>query len=211
MEVLKPQKINLNSIKHFSDIFEAVVDEEIEKSYIENYKNNSFELYDLSIKNVIFCNVEIIKGSFEKSSFVDVKFDSCNFSNTSFENCSFTRCEFNNCKLTGCDLSETRMYNVSIIDTNLNYANLSMASMEKVLFKSSGLRNSIFQENKLDKIELIKCDFTQAQFFSTKLINIDLSDCLIEGIAVSIDDIKGAIINQFQAMDLMYLLGVKIK
>ena len=70
MEVLKPQKINLNSIKHFSDIFEAVVDEEIEKSYIENYKNNSFELYDLSIKNVIFCNVEIIKGSFEKSSFV---------------------------------------------------------------------------------------------------------------------------------------------
>ena len=29
--------------------------------------------------------------------------------------------------------------------------------------------------------------------------------------AVSLDDIKGAIINQFQAIDLLYLIGVKIK
>ena len=43
------------------------------------------------------------------------------------------------------------------------------------------------------------------------LKNIDFSDSIIEGIAVSIEDIKGAIINQFQAMDLLYLLGVKIK
>ena len=43
------------------------------------------------------------------------------------------------------------------------------------------------------------------------LKDIDLSNSNIEGIAVSIEDIKGAIINQFQAIDLMYLLGVKIK
>jgi hypothetical protein len=45
----------------------------------------------------------------------------------------------------------------------------------------------------------------------TSLKNIDLSDSIIEGMAVSIDDIKGAIINQFQAIDLLYLIGVKIK
>ena len=33
----------------------------------------------------------------------------------------------------------------------------------------------------------------------------------IEGIAITIDDIKGAVIDQAQSMDLLYLLGVKVK
>lgn len=93
----------------------------------------------------------------------------------------------------------------------MNYINLAMASIERVLFNNDLLRNSIFQDNKIKNIEFIKSDLTQAQFFHTKLKDIDLSDSIIEGIAVSIDDIKGAIINQFQATDLLYLLGVKLK
>ena len=33
----------------------------------------------------------------------------------------------------------------------------------------------------------------------------------IEGIAITIEDIKGAIIDQLQAVDLLYLLGVELK
>jgi hypothetical protein len=40
---------------------------------------------------------------------------------------------------------------------------------------------------------------------------LDFSDSIIEGIAIDIEDIKGATINQFQAMDLIGLLGVKVK
>ena len=40
---------------------------------------------------------------------------------------------------------------------------------------------------------------------------IDLSDSVIDGISVSIEDIKGATINQFQALDLLYLIGVKVR
>jgi len=43
------------------------------------------------------------------------------------------------------------------------------------------------------------------------LNGIDLSNTKIEGIAISIEDIKGAIIDQFQAIDLLYLIGVKLK
>ena len=69
----------------------------------------------------------------------------------------------------------------------------------------------LWQVCKLKDINFKQADLTQAQFFKTSLNNMDLSDCIIEGIAVSIQDIKGAIINQFQALDLLYLLGVKIK
>ena len=54
-------------------------------------------------------------------------------------------------------------------------------------------------------------DLTRAQFFKTSLKGIDLSNNKIEGIAITIEDIKGAIIDQLQAVDLLYLLGVKLK
>ena len=45
----------------------------------------------------------------------------------------------------------------------------------------------------------------------TSLKGIDLSNSNIEGIVISLDDIKGAIINELQAVDLISLIGVKIK
>ena len=47
--------------------------------------------------------------------------------------------------------------------------------------------------------------------FKTSLKDIDISDANIEGIAISIEDIKGATIDQMQALDLLYLIGVKIR
>ncbi len=69
----------------------------------------------------------------------------------------------------------------------------------------------MFQENRLKNIILRQTDFTQAQVFKTSLNGIDFSDSIIEGIAVSSEDIKGAIVGQFQAIDFLYLLGVKIR
>ena len=40
---------------------------------------------------------------------------------------------------------------------------------------------------------------------------VDLSSSKIECIAISIDDIKGATIDGLQAIDLLYLIGVKVK
>ena len=63
----------------------------------------------------------------------------------------------------------------------------------------------------MKNVHFKKADLTQAQFFKTSLKDIDLSDANIDGIAISIEDIKGAIIDQMQALDLLYLIGVKIK
>ena len=64
--------------------------------------------------------------------------------------------------------------------------------------------------DKVKNIKFQEADLTQIQIFQTSLNGIDLSKCKIDGIAISIDDIKGAQINQVQALDLIYLLGVKI-
>ena len=210
MEILKPQKKYFEKLqnKNLCDISHS---EDIEYCYFENEDCNNIELWDFKFQYCKFNHVCMQQGKLEKITFIDVIFDNCNFSNTEFTECAFIRCEFNNCKLSGCNLSENRLYNVSFLETNASYANLSMASAENVLFKDTNLRNSYFQETKIKNIYFENADLTQVQFFKTSLKGIDLSSSKIEGIAVTIDDIKGAIIDQLQAMDLLYLIGVKIK
>ena len=212
MNILKPQRQLFESLTQIDNLLEKIEKEdELENITIENYKKEKIEFTDITIKKAIINNTDFINSNLEKNTFIDIEFNNCNFSNTSFDNCSFIRCEFNNCKLTGCNFIESGLYDIGFIDTNMNYTNISMSSMKNILFKNTMLRNSSFQENKIKNVILKEVDLTRTQFFKTSLNGIDLSSSVIEGIAISIEDIKGATINQFQSLDLMYLLGVKIK
>lgn len=214
MKIIKPKIIELEKLQEIHDLENELRknDGNLENILIKETNFNNINLYDIKIGKSRFQNVEIIEGKLEKNTFEDVIFENCNFSNTSFEDSTFIRCEFNNCKLTGSDFSETRIYNAIFYDTNANYIKLSMSSIEDVCFNKTALRNSNFQENKLKKVYFTNnTDLTQAHIFKTSFKDIDLSETIIDQIAISQEDIKGAIIEGFQAMDLLYLLGVKIK
>ena len=74
--------------------------------------------------------------------------------------------------------------------------NLQSTSMNEVTWK-----NIAFSECNLNKSELVR----------TKLKGIDFSTCELNGITVNISDLNGAIVNEFQALELSKLLGLKIK
>ena len=213
MNILKPQKLFLNDSQNekLDQVMEKFQEKKIERAQFECEEKYEIELYDVEFEYCKFNKITILSSKLEKATFKDVIFDNCNFANTSFMNSTFIRCEFNNCKLEGANLADSILYNVSFIGTNAKYINLSLASLERVVFDDTILRNSYFQENKLKNVYFKKADLTQSQFFKTSLKNIDISNANIEGIAISIDDIKGAIIDQMQALDLLYLIGVKIK
>lgn len=213
MNILKPQRAFLNDLQQesFDNIIKNAKNEKIERMHFESEEESGIELYDIDFEYCEFNKITILSSKLEKATFKDVIFTNCNFANTSFMNSTFIRCEFNNCKLEGANFAESILHNVAFIGTNARYINLSLASLEKVLFEDTVLRNSYFQENRLKNVYFKKADLTQAQFFKTSLKDIDISEANIEGIAISIDDIKGATIDQMQSLDLLYLIGVKIK
>lgn len=210
MNILKPQNVDSKKLnnKYIKDILES---QNVEQCIFQNEECNNINLYENQFEYCKFDNVCIQNGLVEKSIFKEVSFTQCNFSNTQFKECEFIKCEFDNCKVSGCDLSENILYNVTFRENNASYINLSMASIKNVLFKDTILKNSYFHETKIKNIYFNNVDLTQAQFFKTSLKGVDLSNSKIEGIAVSIEDINGAIIDQLQAMDLLYLIGVKLK
>ena len=211
MNILKPQKMLFDNLRTIEDLQKELIEnDELENVKVKDYSNSNLEVFDFTCNKEIFNNVSIINSRLEKTSFTDVEFCNCNFSNTTFDNCSFIRCEFNNCKLTGCNFIENVLFDIGFIDSNMGYANISTSNLRGILFKNISIRSGSLQENKVKNINFKEADLTGTQFFKTSLNGIDLSNSNIEQIAVSLEDMKGARINPMQAIDLMYLLEVKV-
>ncbi len=85
--------------------------------------------------------------------------------------------------------------------------NLNTFKNEKLNnLNSENIKYCNFKDEEISSIELNDLDFECCKFK-----NIVLPNAGLEGIAISPDDIRGAIVNQFQAVNLLYLLGIKIK
>ena len=65
-------------------------------------------------------------------------------------------------------------------------------------------------EMQLGQTSILDCDLKNANVFKTSLMGIDLTSSRIEGIVISdsMEEIKGAKIDLFQAADFMRKLGV---
>lgn len=187
-------------------------DQKIENQIIDFEEElSNYQMLNLDFYKSKFDSINIIDSNFEKASFVNIEFLNCNFSNTTFENCSFIRCNFNNCKFTGTVFLKSRFDTIEFKESNFCYSNFSLSMMNNIKYKDSIMRNMYFEENKHKKLEIDNSDLTGANFFKTSLKDIDLSTNNISALVVGLDDIKGAKIDSMQALDLIGLLGVKIK
>ena len=64
---------------------------------------------------------------------------------------------------------------------------------------------------KIDNMATEECDFKRAEFYDTKLKNLDFTRCNISNIVVEANDIKGVIVNEEQAIAFAKLLGIVVK
>lgn len=182
---------------------------------IENKRFSKLEEFDLNAEEAEFekCIFENCKitGSFEKATFHDVIFINCDLSNCLFMEGSFIRVKIKNSKFVGCNFIDSRIYHFISEETIFKYANFSNTSLEEMKFENCDLNNSSFEEAKLKHIYFENSQLIQSLFYRTKLNGIDFSTCEINGITTSIEDLKGAIVNNFQAIELSKLLGIIIK
>ena len=92
------------------------------------------------------------------------------------------------------------------------YADFSSSVLEYCTIRDCNFTEAFLSEIRLNEPTLKAVNFTGADFFKALLKNIDLSDCIIDGIAVSdtCKELRGAIINAGQAIELARILGIKI-
>ena len=84
---------------------------------------------------------------------------------------------------------------------DLNKSSITSTDLAESRFVLSKFNNFLFDDDNL----------VEAEFNNTSLNKIDLSTCIITGLDVDVYHIRGVIINDMQAADLIGIYGITIK
>jgi len=204
-KINEPILVNLKSLKYID-----IEKKETLKDYVFNNENikldKNVEIKRCKFDGIIFDEVSIKFGTLE-----DVEFINCDLSNLSFIDSHMFRVSFKNCKLLGTNFIDTTLDNIIIEDSMCSMANLTGVKINNSKISDSNFKSSSINNSELKNLILDRVNFSNSDFINTKLKDMDLSSCNIEEINIDLNCIKGAIISLEQTMDLIGLLGVKIK
>lgn len=171
------------------------------------------EFYKLSLKGVILENCVFTDCGFEKGSFVDVVFQNCDLSNCRLEDGFFNRCVLRSVKGVGADFHESLFREMRVEDGLFSFANFSGTRWENVLLSGCDLQDGYMEECVFKKTVFHSMRLNRVNFFHTSLKGIDLRGSELEGLTVSDErkELKGAVVDLYQAAELARLLGIVVK
>lgn len=188
-------------------------EERLEEKHITKLDVLEEDLGGLCVSKVIFENCSFQDCSFEKAEFTDVIFRSCDFSNSNFSDGYFNRCHFLTSKGLGARFCGCVLQNVIIKECNLNYANFDSSKLEKIRIADTQLNNGNISQCKCKGVAWSGTRLTEASFFKTSLRGMDFTTCDISGLSLSDElmELKGAVVDLYQAAELAKRLGLVIK
>jgi len=121
------------------------------------------------------------------------------------------RVKFINCKLVGTNFIDCELNNIIISDSMCNLINIAGCKLKNIKLANSNFKESTIMECNIKNMIVDSINFNKSDIINTPLKDIDFSNSKIDGISTDLNSIKDMIINYYQAMDLVGLLGVKIK
>lgn len=188
-------------------------DIDIHHKHIKNVCLENRTFSSIELIGIIFENCTITNSSFAKSSFDNVLFRNCNFSNSNFSDSWFNCCEFEFNKNIGADFGSCRLFNVKIENSSFKYTKFTLSKFDTCSILKSDMSETFFAECSLKTMQLDGSKFIRTDFFKTSLSKLDFSTCDLQAIVVSDDnrELKGAIVNTYQAVELSKFLGIIIK
>lgn len=188
-------------------------EEAIRHTLIKNVHMTEENLSYMRFYSVIFENCSFQDCSFLRGEFRDVIFRFCDFSNSVFSDSYFNRTELTQCKGMGAVFGGSTILHMEVSGCNLDYANFDACKLEHVRFLDSQLRGSFLTQCHFKDVIWNQVDLEQASFFKTLLKGTDFTTSKIQGLVLSDDgkEIRGAIVDLYQAAELSRYLGVTIK
>jgi len=209
------RKIELPKIKNGlikENIYLALDNDDALMNHFENQEISKKIIVGMEFDECIFTRMKTdFDGVIFKSvRFIDVIFDSCDFSNASFELCHFTRCKFINCKLLGVSVYNSSLTNISFNGV-LSYINFANNKFKRVEFNECNLEEGRFLENNINLLYFESCNLNRIEFIKCDLAGIDLTSDSFDDLRISPTELKGIIMNSYQACIIARKLGIIIE
>lgn len=188
-------------------------EERVQGILFQNINIESEDLSHLIVSGTKFLNCRFWNCSFERAEFTDIVFQSCDLSGSNFQSGYFSRVIFESCKAVGTKFTETRMHQITIDNCSMNYANFDNSVLKGMAFENTELNSSNISQCHCKDIVWKNTGLINASFFKTSLYGMDFTDCTINGLVLSDDssELRGVIVDIYQAAELAKRLGVTIK
>lgn len=188
-------------------------EERVQGIVFQNINIESEDLSRLIASGTKFLNCRFWNCSFERAEFTDIVFQSCDLSGSNFQSGYFSRVIFDSCKAVGTKFTETRMQQITIDNCSMNYANFDNSVLKGLAFENTELNSSNISQCHCKDIVWKNTGLINASFFKTSLYGMDLTDCTINGLVLSDDssELRGAVVDIYQAAELAKRLGITIK
>lgn len=145
--------------------------------------------------------------------FREVWWEDCDLSGGAFRHSRLGDCRFQQGKGVGLVIGDSFFRKTTVHDWNGRYTQWSACSLEQIRWENAQLQEALFADCPLKAVSFAESDLRQAQFFKTYLKGIDLTSCQIDGLSVSdqMTELKGAVVDLYQAADLARMLGIVIR
>ena len=165
----------------------------------------------LELKQCLLKQVAVRESKLIYPDWSDVVLEDCDLSGALLRDGSFYKVTLRRCKLVGTDLSGTFLREVTFEDCVCRYANLSFGQWRDVTMHGCDFSQASLDGVKHKNWKMAECNLRQTNLSQTALEKIDLSACEISGIVLQGEELRGAVVSEWQAPELLRFLGVTMK
>jgi uncharacterized protein YjbI with pentapeptide repeats len=185
--------------------------ERLEESLVQNLVMSGRKIESLAAWNSIFNSVSLASSKLGRLRLQDVRLAGCDFSNAILHKFEAIRVEFVDCRMTGMSAIECHWEDTLVENCDLRYLQLNNSRIRNSEFKSSNLSEADLRGVDFESVIFSTAILRRADLTGAKHHGTDFCGAEIEGVIVRPEDLRGAIFNAAQAIDLARLLGIIIK
>lgn len=172
---------------------------------LDSYTNLILSNYKLSgarcitFNQVHLHNVEMCDTQFTRLELNNVRLDSCNLANAEWDRATLRRVELIKCRITGLKILSSHLGDTLIKDCQGKFAQFESTNFKAARFENCILSDANFQDADLSNVVFANCDLSNAMLSGAKLAGTDFRNSKIEGLDVKLEELRGAILDPFQA------------
>ncbi len=183
----------------------------INERHLQGVERTHLKTGTLRIEGSVLEHVQLADGEFGAAVWKDVRFVACDLANIVAHRISLVRVEFVDCRLAGFRSSAIEWQDVLIRNGDVRYAQLQGGRFRNCEFDGCNWQEADLQDADLTGSVFRSCNLARADLQRAKLQNTDFRQSDLEGMAVEIHDLRGAIVDPAQAMILARLIGLQVR
>ena len=160
---------------------------------------------------VIFTQVIATGVHFDHLRAEDVRFRGCNLANAVWPDAMCSRLEFIGCRMTGFSAQEGEFADVVFRDCKLDLAQFYHTNLHGARFEDCPLTGGDLRGADLTGAVLARCDLSGADLTGAALAGVDLRTCMIDGMRIGPQELRGATVDEAQAVALVRAMGITVE